>query len=226
MVTARVLTRCSYVQPYNPDTRMKPAKVLVIDRDAVATMLDHMAALADPLRCRMLLALERHELTVSELCAVLQLPQSTVSRHLKTLADAGWVTLAPRRHEPLLQHVARRSRRRRAPALAADPRAGGRHQRAPIRTSGACKSVLARRRSKSRRVLLVARRGSGIACARSCSAARSTCTRCSRLLDPTLVVGDLGCGTGQLSGAARAARRARHRRRRLGRHAAGGAARG
>ena len=40
----------------------------------------------------MLLLLERHELTVSELCAVLQLPQSTVSRHLKTLADDGWVT--------------------------------------------------------------------------------------------------------------------------------------
>ncbi|TAK19425.1 MAG: methyltransferase domain-containing protein [Acidobacteria bacterium] len=40
----------------------------------------------------MLLLLERHELTVSELCAVLQLPQSTVSRQLKTLADASWVT--------------------------------------------------------------------------------------------------------------------------------------
>jgi ArsR family transcriptional regulator len=40
----------------------------------------------------MLLPLERHELTVNELCSVLQLPQSTVSRHLKTLADAGWLT--------------------------------------------------------------------------------------------------------------------------------------
>ena len=39
----------------------------------------------------MLWLLERQELTVSELCVVLQLPQSTVSRHLKTLADAGWV---------------------------------------------------------------------------------------------------------------------------------------
>ncbi|MFM8536043.1 MAG: ArsR family transcriptional regulator, partial [Acidimicrobiia bacterium] len=46
-----------------------------------------MAALADPIRCRMLLPLERHELTVNEICSVLQLPQSTVSRHLKTLAD-------------------------------------------------------------------------------------------------------------------------------------------
>ena len=29
---------------------------------------------------------------MSELCSVLQLPQSTVSRHLKALADSGWVT--------------------------------------------------------------------------------------------------------------------------------------
>ena len=58
----------------------------------VAPILDHMTALADPIRCRMLLLLEKHELTVSELCAVLQMPQSSVSRHLKTLADDDWVT--------------------------------------------------------------------------------------------------------------------------------------
>src|ERR671921_1797827 len=55
-------------------------------------IFDDLTVLADPTRSRMLLVLERHELTVSELCAVLQLPQSTVSRHLKTLADASWVT--------------------------------------------------------------------------------------------------------------------------------------
>lgn len=55
-------------------------------------LLDSLSALADPTRCRMLLLLERHELTVSELCAVLQLPQSSVSRQLKTLSDASWVT--------------------------------------------------------------------------------------------------------------------------------------
>ena len=59
---------------------------------AALPLLDSLSALADPTRCRMLLLLERHELTVSELCAVLQLPQSTVSRQLKTLADASWVT--------------------------------------------------------------------------------------------------------------------------------------
>lgn len=54
-------------------------------------LLDSFSALSDATRCRMLWLLDRQELTVGELCAVLQLPQSTVSRHLKTLADAGWV---------------------------------------------------------------------------------------------------------------------------------------
>ena len=54
-------------------------------------LLDSFTALADPTRCRMMLLLEQNELTVSELCVVLQLPQSTVSRHLKLLGDAGLV---------------------------------------------------------------------------------------------------------------------------------------
>lgn len=58
-------------------------------------LLHSLSALADPMRSRMLWLLDRQELTVSEICAILQLPQSTVSRHLKTLADAEWVS--PRR---------------------------------------------------------------------------------------------------------------------------------
>lgn len=50
-----------------------------------------MTALADPTRSRILLALERNELAVTELQSILQLPQSTISRHLKVLADEGWV---------------------------------------------------------------------------------------------------------------------------------------
>ena len=57
-----------------------------------APVLDHLVVLADGLRVRMLAVLARHELTVSELCGVLQLPQSTVSRHLKILGDGGWVS--------------------------------------------------------------------------------------------------------------------------------------
>jgi ArsR family transcriptional regulator len=58
---------------------------------ATPPLLHSFSALADRTRCRMVWLLERQELTVSELCAVLQLPQSTVSRHLKTLSEAGWV---------------------------------------------------------------------------------------------------------------------------------------
>src|SRR5512145_546438 len=62
---------------------------------AAPAMLDWMSALADATRARTLRLVERNELTVADLCAVLQLPQSTVSRHLKVLADEGWVAARP-----------------------------------------------------------------------------------------------------------------------------------
>ena len=55
-------------------------------------ILDHLASLADTTRSRLLLLLDRNELTVSELCGITQLPQSTVSRHLKALVGGGWIT--------------------------------------------------------------------------------------------------------------------------------------
>ena len=54
-------------------------------------VFDRLSALADPIRGRLLLVLERQELTVREIQAALHLPQSTVSRHLKVLADHGLV---------------------------------------------------------------------------------------------------------------------------------------
>lgn len=50
-----------------------------------------LASLADPQRARMLRLLEREELAVGELASALQLPQSTMSRHLKALFDAGLI---------------------------------------------------------------------------------------------------------------------------------------
>src|SRR4051812_5649747 len=55
-------------------------------------IFDHLASLGDPTRTRTLLLLDGHELTVTELCSIMQLPQSTASRHLKALADSGWVS--------------------------------------------------------------------------------------------------------------------------------------
>jgi SAM-dependent methyltransferase len=54
-------------------------------------LMGWMGSLADATRLRLLRLLERHELGVVELCDILQLPQSTVSRHLKVLADQRWV---------------------------------------------------------------------------------------------------------------------------------------
>lgn len=56
------------------------------------TLFGQMPVVGDPMRSRLMLVLERHELTVGELCSVVQAPQSTVSRHLKALADGGWLT--------------------------------------------------------------------------------------------------------------------------------------
>jgi ubiquinone/menaquinone biosynthesis C-methylase UbiE len=55
------------------------------------TLLLGLEALSDPARLRLLRLLERHELGVTELTDVLQMPQSTVSRHLKLLTERGLV---------------------------------------------------------------------------------------------------------------------------------------
>jgi len=54
-------------------------------------LLSWMEGLADSTRLRLLRLLERRELGVAELCDILQIPQSTASRHLKVLAEQGWV---------------------------------------------------------------------------------------------------------------------------------------
>lgn len=69
----------------NPDKRMNQTTV------KPDQLMGWMQSLADDTRLRLLRLLERNELGVAELCAVLQMPQSTVSRHLKVLADQGWV---------------------------------------------------------------------------------------------------------------------------------------
>ena len=54
-------------------------------------LLQWIEPLNDLARLRILRILDSHELGVGELASVLQLPQSTVSRHLKRLLDAGWI---------------------------------------------------------------------------------------------------------------------------------------
>src|SRR5687768_8377785 len=54
-------------------------------------ILERLSALGDETRARILALLERSELTVTELASILQAPQPSVSRHLKTLGAEGWV---------------------------------------------------------------------------------------------------------------------------------------
>src|SRR5687767_1510070 len=61
--------------------RMRPA----------STVTDLLGALSEVVRLRILRLLEVEELSVGEVAKVVQLPQSTVSRHLKVLADGGWL---------------------------------------------------------------------------------------------------------------------------------------
>ncbi len=69
-----------------------PRGTIGLTRHGVTTDLTtRLSALSDTLRLRMLRLLESHELSVGEVSSVFQLPQSTVSRHLGTLAKAGWL---------------------------------------------------------------------------------------------------------------------------------------
>jgi ubiquinone/menaquinone biosynthesis C-methylase UbiE/DNA-binding transcriptional ArsR family regulator len=164
----------------------------------MVAILEHMSALSDPIRCRMLMLIEKHELTVTELCAILQMPQSSVSRHLKTLADDNWV-------------VSRRDGTSRFYAMSAgdelDPGAKRlwpliSEQVAVTSAAGQddrrLRGVLARRRAKSQEFFASA--------AGDWDRLRSDLFGDTfflwgvlGLIDPTLVVGDLGCGTGQLT---------------------------
>ena len=55
------------------------------------TVLERIGALSDPIRLRLLRILESEELSVGEVARVLQIPQSTASRHLKVLSEGGWL---------------------------------------------------------------------------------------------------------------------------------------
>lgn len=161
-----------------------------------AAVLDRLISLADATRSRLLLALDAHELTVGELCTVLQLPQSTVSRHLRVLGDDGWV---------VSRAVGTSRFYRRTPALDPSARALWELVRQEVMQQPMAKEdvqrvegVLRNRRSASREFF-------------SSSSARWDSLRrdlfgdridqlsLAGLLDSSWVLGDLGCGTGALA---------------------------
>ena len=164
-----------------------------------AAIHDHLASLADTTRSRVLLLLDRRELTVGELCGIVQLPQSTVSRHLKALADSGWVaaraegtsnlyTMTRDDLDPSMRRLWLLVREQvgSSPAAAQDQRR--------------LQAALAERRTKSQE-FFSSSAGQWDRVRDELFGDRSHLAALAALAEGTWTVGDLGCGTGQVSAA-------------------------
>src|SRR5438094_722972 len=162
-------------------------------------ILDHLSSLADATRSRLLLILERHEMTVSELCGIVQLPQSTVSRHLKALGDGGWLVARSEGTSRLytmarddLDPAARRLWTLVREQVAAAPTAA--HDQRRLR------AALAARRTTSQE-FFSSSAGQWDKLRDELFGDRFHLAALAGFADPEWVVGDLGCGTGQVSAA-------------------------
>lgn len=161
------------------------------------SVLDRLSALSDPTRSRILLLLDRHELTVGELCSILQMPQSTVSRHLKLLADDGWIIargeatsrfykMVPSRLDDPTKQLWAVVRSQVSSAVGASQDA----RRAD--------SVLAKRRDKAQ-IFFYNQADVWDKMRADMIGARTDLLALLDLLDENWVVGDLGCGAGHIS---------------------------
>lgn len=164
---------------------------------AARPLFDRLSELGDPARFRLLMALETEELTVSEICQVMQLPQSTTSRQLRILAEGGWVTrrrdgtsrryrgAVERLPEPArdLYHLLR--------AELADSNEAAQDRRRLL-------DVVARRQSRSQAFFSTAA-GQWSELRRRLFGQRFELQALVSLLDPDSTIGDLGCGSGELT---------------------------
>jgi SAM-dependent methyltransferase len=166
------------------------------ERGADDAIHGRLASLADATRTRLLLLLGRHELSVGELCAAVQLPQSTVSRHLKLLADEGWVVTrsdGPSRYyrlAPRLDGAARRLWQLVRSEVDAAPESAQDEARA--------QDVLRRRRTRSQEFFSTAA-GQWDALRADLFGAGAGLAGLLALLPEDWTVGDLGCGTGAVA---------------------------
>ncbi len=141
--------------------------------------------------------LERHELTVSEVCQATLLPQSTASRHLRILVDDGWLDV---RSEGT-------SRFYRVSDLAPDAQELWALVRGELEGSPGwaedrerARSVVAARQDRSR-AFFSASAERWDALRGELYGTRAELLPLFGLLEPGWVVGDLGAGTGALSAA-------------------------
>jgi ArsR family transcriptional regulator len=162
-----------------------------------ASVLDRLSLLAESSRCRILLLLDRHELTVSELCSALQMPQSTVSRHLKLLVDDGWLVARGEGTTRFYKMVASRldnATRDLWSVVSSQYTVTG----LPTQDLRRAESVLAKRRDRAQ-VFFLNSANAWDAMRTEMIGARTDLLALLDLLDPSWVVGDLGCGAGHIT---------------------------
>lgn len=162
-------------------------------------LLSGMGGLSDATRLRLLRLLEEHELGVASLCDVLQLPQSTVSRHLKVLSDLGFVAGRAQGTNRLYRMVRmeRESPARRLWLLArgeAEAWAAARQDDLRLRR-------LLRAREPEAQAFFAGASGEWDRLREEAYGHGLNQTATLALLSPSSTVADLGCGTGALTAA-------------------------
>lgn len=157
-------------------------------------LLARLSALNDLGRLRVLRLLEREELSVGELARALQLPQSTVSRHLKLLSDGGW-TIRRSEGTASLYRVAESALSREARALWSVAREQLRSIPTFQQDDARLAQVLAERRTDSR-AFFGRVGGEWDALRRDLFGEAFTADALLSLVEADWVVADLGCGTG------------------------------
>ena len=160
-----------------------------------ASIFQRLNALADPTRGRLLRLLDRLELTVGELCSALQLPQSTVSRHLRVLSDEGWLASRAEgtsRFYRLSSRLAPESKR--LWDAVRESLEGAEFDQDAARAA----DMVARRRSRSQEYFSTAATEWDSVRA-ELFGAEPELRALPALIHPASTVADLGCGTGQLA---------------------------
>ena len=164
-------------------------------------ILDHLASLADTTRSRLLLLLDRHELTVSR----------ALRRHAAAAVDGQPSSEGAGRRRAgssaraegtsNVYTMARRPRRRRAAAVAARPRAGRRHGRRGAGSAAPAGVAQRAPRTKSQEFFSSSAGQWDRAPRRAVRRSVPSGGAGRRWRSADWIVGDLGCGTGQVSAA-------------------------
>ena len=170
--------------------------MMTSDSDTPA-LLTWLAPLSDLARLRILRLLANEELSVGELAMVVQLPQSTVSRHLKLLSESAWIVKRSAGTASLYRMAVNE-----LPNIAQELWKATSHGLGDSHTFDAddnrLAEVLAQRRTDSK-AFFGHIGGEWDDIRRQLFGDSFTTQALITLLDPTWTVADLGCGTGNVS---------------------------